>query len=247
MLTGTYGVATLPDTNKEQQELYLHMDGSEKELPVPKLFWKIIYDRKENGGVTIISVNNPYLEDIPNDYIICKDICNRIHWFEVDTNRKDRGYLYCCDMNEFFRATGYENIFQSDKVNKDIPTLEEEEEQSIDEEEVTVTEHESKPDSTDYESVVVESSTTHEEEVNVVVTEHESKPDSTESVVVESSTTHDYDSKSTSSSGFFLSIRHYLSALLSKCRRSCENVDATICRHYLSAFLSKCRRLFKFI
>lgn len=103
----------LPDKYGVDQELYLHVNENEKKIPVPKLLWKILYNHESAKGVAVIGVNNPHLRKIPRSYILCKDICKSVKWLHLKrrTNIKE-GYMYCCEMNQFMKATGLTNVFE---------------------------------------------------------------------------------------------------------------------------------------
>jgi hypothetical protein len=100
--TGTYGVATLPNVNGTETELHLYVDNNNnKGIPVPKLFWKAVYNSKTQAGIVFVGINNPYLSNAEEDYLICKDVCSKISWLQWDQKNIKKGYSYCCDVNEF--------------------------------------------------------------------------------------------------------------------------------------------------
>ncbi|XP_063696032.1 uncharacterized protein LOC134827363 [Culicoides brevitarsis] len=102
--TGTWGTTTLPDAKNKKHELYLAFDENNNGLiPVPMLYYKILVDRKTQNGITLIGVNNPYLEmkEILADYVICKDISDMIDWVNWNKTNIQVGYSYACDVNEF--------------------------------------------------------------------------------------------------------------------------------------------------
>jgi hypothetical protein len=100
--TGTYGVATLPNVNGTATELYLYVDANNnKAIPVPKFYWKSVYDPKSQAGVVFVGINNPYVSDLQGDYLICKDVCSKISWVNWDQKNIKRGYSYCCEVDDF--------------------------------------------------------------------------------------------------------------------------------------------------
>jgi len=100
--TGTYGVATLPNVNGIETELFLFVDSNNnKAIPVPKFFWKAVYDPKNQAGVVFVGINNPYISDPKGDYLICTDICSKISWVNWDQRNIKRGYSYCCEVGDF--------------------------------------------------------------------------------------------------------------------------------------------------
>jgi hypothetical protein len=100
--TGTYGVATLPNVNGIETELYLYVEvNNNKAIPVPKLFWKAVYDPKSQAGVVFVGINNPYVSDLQGDYLICTDVCSEISWVNWNPNDITAGYSYCCEVDDF--------------------------------------------------------------------------------------------------------------------------------------------------
>jgi hypothetical protein len=103
--TGTYGIVTFPDVKGIETELYLYVySNNNKAIPVPKLYWKAVYDPQSQAGVVVVENNNPYLSDPQGDYLICNDVCSNISWLQLEKKNITKGYLYCCDVNDF-RAT----------------------------------------------------------------------------------------------------------------------------------------------
>jgi hypothetical protein len=100
--TGTYGVATLPNVNGNETELYLHVDSNNNTaIPVPKLLWRAVYDLKSHAGVVFVGINNPHISSPQEDYIICNDVCSQISWLNWDPKNITNGYSYCCEVNDF--------------------------------------------------------------------------------------------------------------------------------------------------
>lgn len=99
--TGTYGVMTLPHAITEQEvELYLYINGTRKAIPVPRLFWKLVYEPSSKTGTVFIGVNNPYVFQESRDKI-CTDICDKYKWITWKRTQITLGYGYCCAVDEF--------------------------------------------------------------------------------------------------------------------------------------------------
>jgi hypothetical protein len=106
--TGTYGVATLPNINGIETELYLYVDSNNnKGIPVPKLFWRAVYDPKSQAGVVFVGINNPYVSQPQGDYLICNDVCSQISWVDWDRTNIELGYSYCCEVDDFRSTVKY--------------------------------------------------------------------------------------------------------------------------------------------
>jgi hypothetical protein len=106
--TGTYGVATLPNVNGTETELYLYVDrNNNKGIPVPKFYWKAVYDPNSQAGVVFVGINNPYVSDPQGDYLICTDVCSNISWVHWDQKNIKKGYSYCCEVDDFRSKVQY--------------------------------------------------------------------------------------------------------------------------------------------
>lgn len=101
VITGSYGVSKLLSNSDTMTQLYLSkVSDTDKAIPVPRFYYKIVYDQKSNAGVAFVGVNNPYMFQ-PKEDIICVDICDQIQWIgDLDRKNIELGYLYCCDVND---------------------------------------------------------------------------------------------------------------------------------------------------
>ncbi|RZC36370.1 Endonuclease NS domain containing protein [Asbolus verrucosus] len=94
--TGSYGIVTLPHADTgEDVELYLYVSGDVKAIPVPLLFWKLIYDPLTQRATVFVSVNNPHQTDVSKN-IICEDISDGITWLTWEKHNVTKGYSYAC-------------------------------------------------------------------------------------------------------------------------------------------------------
>ncbi|GJQ77097.1 hypothetical protein Trydic_g23668 [Trypoxylus dichotomus] len=109
--TGTYGITTLPHaTTGQDTELFLYVSGSTRAIPVPRLFWKVVYNPATKAGVVFIGVNNPYVVNSSRD-IICTNVCNQFNWLTWKASDVQLGYSYCCSVPDFRRTvTTFPNI-----------------------------------------------------------------------------------------------------------------------------------------
>jgi len=104
--TGTHGVCQLEDVDGDMVDIYLY-DGDR--LPIPRYYWKILYDPLAGAGVAVIGVNNPHLTSIPDDYIICPPIpdhplLDSVHHPEDIV----KGYIWTCSVEDL--AAVVENV-----------------------------------------------------------------------------------------------------------------------------------------
>ncbi|KAF7285415.1 hypothetical protein GWI33_010664 [Rhynchophorus ferrugineus] len=101
--TGGYGIATLPhETTGNAVPLYLYVSGSTKAIPVPLLFWKVIYNPVTQRGVALIGVNNPYASLAEIDQF-CDDVSDRLTWLNWRKDDQSRGYSWACTVTAFRR------------------------------------------------------------------------------------------------------------------------------------------------
>ncbi|KAL5292552.1 hypothetical protein ACFFRR_011381 [Megaselia abdita] len=101
--TGTYGVTTLPNKDGKQTELYLYESGSTKQIPVPKIYFRIVYEPSTKKAIVLIGVNNPHLSlvEIKKDYILCPDISSKVTYVGWSKTDIIKGYSYACEYAEF--------------------------------------------------------------------------------------------------------------------------------------------------
>lgn len=104
--TGTYGVMGLEDNFGNLHDIHLYVNGPERKIPVPKLYYRVLINKAESSGIALIGINNPHLtlEEIERDYIICTDVSDRISYINWQKTDITRGYSYACDVNDFMRA-----------------------------------------------------------------------------------------------------------------------------------------------
>ena len=57
--TGTHGVAQLEDVAGEMVDIFLYPPAR---LPVPRFYWKVLYDPVSDAGVAVVGVNNIHLK-----------------------------------------------------------------------------------------------------------------------------------------------------------------------------------------
>ena len=108
LYTGRYGVATLPNVNGIETELYLYVDSNNnKAIPVPKFYWKAVYDPKRQAAVVFVGINSAYVSDPQGDYLICTDVCSKFSWLNWDQKNIEKGYSYCCEVDDFRLTVKY--------------------------------------------------------------------------------------------------------------------------------------------
>lgn len=96
--TGTYGTLSFPHaTTGKPVKLYLYVSKQKNGIPIPELYWKIIYDPKKQLGTAFVGVNDPYFDKHPK---ICKDVSSEISWLRWDQNNVTAGISYSCTVDD---------------------------------------------------------------------------------------------------------------------------------------------------
>lgn len=110
--SGTFGVTQLKDYNDVGHDIWLYVNGATRQIPVPKLYYKILINRANNSGVVLIGVNNPYLtlDEIKKDYIVCTDVSSQISYINWQKDNIERGYSYACTVNDFVKAVPHVSV-----------------------------------------------------------------------------------------------------------------------------------------
>lgn len=96
----------LQDYFGDSKEIHLYVNGADRKIPVPKLYYKVLINKADSSGVVLIGVNNPHvtLDEIKKDYVICTDVSDKIDYVNWQKDDIKRGYSYACDVNEFLKA-----------------------------------------------------------------------------------------------------------------------------------------------
>nr|CAD7458447.1 unnamed protein product [Timema tahoe] len=103
--TGTYGITTLPDARGVEKELYLYVDeNNNNAMPIPKLYWKVVYNPLSQAATVFIGVNNPYITSLKNDYQLCNDVSSKVSWLTWDKNSQKKGFSYACEFADFRKS-----------------------------------------------------------------------------------------------------------------------------------------------
>lgn len=98
--TGTFGVATLDDVRGREQQLYLYNQDGRKALPVPRYYWKVVYNPKTKAGAAFVSFNNPYARVLTRD-VFCETVCDQIKWVKWHPVDVVKGVSFCCEVDHF--------------------------------------------------------------------------------------------------------------------------------------------------
>ena len=101
-----------------------------KGIPVPKYYWKVVYDEQERKGVGFLGLNDPYAEDLKETDYRCNNVCDEIHWLgkalKENKDLEERGHVTCCTIQELAAVVSNINNFKTDSgkyINDDITSL----------------------------------------------------------------------------------------------------------------------------
>lgn len=101
--TGTHGVYTLPHAKTgKQTKLYLYVNNGKHGIPVPEVYWKIIYNPKKQLGTAFVGVNDPY--DGQKHTKLCNDISADIPWLRWNANNATGGIGYTCKVDDLRKS-----------------------------------------------------------------------------------------------------------------------------------------------
>ncbi|CAG9764046.1 unnamed protein product [Ceutorhynchus assimilis] len=101
--TGGFNVTTLPHAiTGAQIPLYLQVSGNQRRMPVPEIFWRVVYNPTSRRGVVLIGVNNPYKTLAQIDRF-CDDRSNLLTWLNWQKDNQSRGFSWACTVTAFRR------------------------------------------------------------------------------------------------------------------------------------------------
>jgi len=121
--TGTLGLLTYDNKNNgEKTELYLWYKKQKKStvtkaIPVPKYYYKIVYDETVKQGIAFLGLNDPYSEDLKETDLLCNNVCDQIEWFKEEVpkmNIEEKGHITCCTIQELAEVVENVNTFKTD-------------------------------------------------------------------------------------------------------------------------------------
>lgn len=102
---------TLADINNVQQPIYLAFDENNNGLiPAPKYYWKLIHDPISDTATAVIGINNPYLNPVKEEDIICPNVCDQVPWVNeaiLALTDITKGYTFCCTAADLHKAISY--------------------------------------------------------------------------------------------------------------------------------------------
>jgi len=101
---GTQDILAYDDASGKKHDLYIDYEGTA--IPVPLVFWKVIYDEEANKGVGFIGLNDVFADEHTN--FLCTNVCEDLKawigdgWMD-DMRYKEyvKGRMACCELGDF--------------------------------------------------------------------------------------------------------------------------------------------------
>lgn len=99
--SGTFGIGQLRDEFGIFRDI--HLAHSTRQIPMPRIYYKMLINNAARSGVVLIGVNNFHLTltEILADYVICNDVGDRITYVTWQRTNLRRGYSYACEVQPF--------------------------------------------------------------------------------------------------------------------------------------------------
>ena len=106
--SGTYGSLDYPDIAGTEKDLWINWDsdGGVERIPVPKYYWKVLYDQSSHSAVAFLGLNDIYSSDVTHTR--CPSVCDKLTvWFHGDYEEEDLGHVTCCDLESFSKVVPF--------------------------------------------------------------------------------------------------------------------------------------------
>ncbi|CAO1405394.1 unnamed protein product [Diamesa tonsa] len=123
--TGSFGVMGLKDVSQKLVDIFLYVNGNIRQIPVPKIYYKLLHDKENDSGIVLIGVNNPHvtLEEIKKDYIVCTDVSDKITYIKWYKDDIKKGFSYACEINDFLKNVPHISPLNPIMININIYIL----------------------------------------------------------------------------------------------------------------------------
>nr|CAD7432779.1 unnamed protein product [Timema monikensis] len=102
--TGAYGTLIFGNTSGSPVQIFLYSNDADKAIPVPKLIWKVVYDRAAKKAIAFVVSNNPFTTEaeIKTNEICSPELKECQRWLDGFVMNITNGYIYCCNVDEDF-------------------------------------------------------------------------------------------------------------------------------------------------
>ncbi|KAH1020245.1 hypothetical protein HUJ04_009948 [Dendroctonus ponderosae] len=94
--------ASAPFSSEISNEFLILENGTQRSLPVPEIFWKVVYNPISQRSVALIGVNNPY-KTAAQINRFCDDRSDLLPWLNWQRNNQMRGISWACTVTAFRR------------------------------------------------------------------------------------------------------------------------------------------------
>ena len=106
--SGTFGSLEYPDVYGTDQDLWINWNSDEgiERIPVPKYYWKVLYEPQSHSAVAFLGLNDIYAADVTQT--ACPTVCDRLTvWFHGDYDDEKLGHITCCDLESFSKVVPF--------------------------------------------------------------------------------------------------------------------------------------------
>ncbi|XP_054738483.1 uncharacterized protein LOC129244713 [Anastrepha obliqua] len=112
--TSTLGQLELPDDSGDLTAIYL---DSNKLLPAPKWYYKVLMHPDLAVDLVILTLNNPFAT-VGSEVEFCTNVCDKYNLETISDfgAHAARGYTFCCELNDFWA-----NAMGTDTPYYDLP------------------------------------------------------------------------------------------------------------------------------
>lgn len=107
LYVGSFGTLELKSAREVKREIYLQDTKEMRTVPVPKIMFSLVYDAFQKSAIIIVTINNPYIDYLDEDYYLCNDICDKVGFNFRNRRHFDKGYSYCCSYDSMKNIIPY--------------------------------------------------------------------------------------------------------------------------------------------
>ena len=91
----------LKDVDGKMVPIYLY---NKSQVPVPRYYWKILHDPVSESGVGVVGINNPHLDSVSDDMILCPPVTDHPLLTMDDPDNIVDGFMFVCTVEDLAKA-----------------------------------------------------------------------------------------------------------------------------------------------
>merc|ERR1719320_1708927 len=110
-MSGTFETLKYPNTKKHLTELHAlfhdeDYDSPQVGIPVPKYYWKVVYDKESHSAAAFLGLNDIYAHDVTKTR--CPSVCHQLsEWVDFDYDEMFLGHVTCCSLDTFAQVVSF--------------------------------------------------------------------------------------------------------------------------------------------